>query len=290
MATVGSERSQPVLLQTAEPMGEAEARIVRRPEPKFGFAAVTFALVMSAFWVGAAAAYLWGYFGPKGLAGLDVQELALFAAATFIPPLLFVAAAWALARAQEMAAASQDARRRHRPPLLRRRNRIAHRRASGPRRAPRTRCAERRSRWRLRAPAGAGNGAGKSDRRAGRSRRARRCARRSGRRAPDRGTRAHRGRRRLAQRRRRARHRNRGRPHRAVEVHDRNRRGAAQDGGPSLDVQAAGFRAAASAAADAPHAAAVELDRQAKRIEAVADAAMARAEFVLAARKSIAPA
>ena len=46
MATVGQERSQPVLLQTAEPLGEADARLTRRPEPKFGNAAVIFSLVI----------------------------------------------------------------------------------------------------------------------------------------------------------------------------------------------------------------------------------------------------
>jgi len=50
----------------------------------------------------------------------------------------------------------------------------------------------------------------------------------------------------------------------------------------SLDVQAAGFRAAVTTAAEAPHQAAVALDRQATRIAEVADGAASRAEFVLA--------
>ena len=50
----------------------------------------------------------------------------------------------------------------------------------------------------------------------------------------------------------------------------------------SLDVQAAGFRAAIAAAADAPLDAAKALEEQSAKIEDVSNAAMGRAEFVLA--------
>src|ERR1700761_1944868 len=50
----------------------------------------------------------------------------------------------------------------------------------------------------------------------------------------------------------------------------------------SLDVQAAGFRAAITSAAESPLDAAKSLEAQAHRIEEVSDAAMGRAEFVLA--------
>ena len=50
----------------------------------------------------------------------------------------------------------------------------------------------------------------------------------------------------------------------------------------SLDVQAAGFRAAITQASEAPLEAAKSLETQATRIEEVSDAAIGRAEFVLA--------
>ncbi|HMI97794.1 MAG TPA: hypothetical protein VK479_14870, partial [Micropepsaceae bacterium] len=61
-----------------------------------------FAGIMAAFWAGAACAYLWGYFGVQGLARLDPQLLSFVAVVTFLPPLLIVASALALARAQTL--------------------------------------------------------------------------------------------------------------------------------------------------------------------------------------------
>lgn len=281
MANPGSERSQPVLLQTAEPMADAEARLSRRPEPKLGVAALTFSLVMSAFWAGAAGAYLWGYFGPKGLAALDAQALALFAAATFIPPMLFIAAAWALARAQQMAVASQT--------LAEATDRLFSADETASRTAARLGRAVRRELDAL----NAGLDGAFSRLRALETVLENQIAAldEAGARADVRGEAV--AARLTAERERieavagslsdsaaRAAETVAGRTAQ-LKASIETAEGALKTAGTTLDTQAASFRAAASAAADAPHAAAVELDRQAKRIESVADAAMARAEFVL---------
>ena len=94
----------------AEPM-PAPAASAEASSPKNWLNILIFAGVMAAFWAGSAIAYLGGYFqaqGLTGVGGLDVQILAFAALVTFLPPFLFIAAAYALYRAQTMADTAQQ--------------------------------------------------------------------------------------------------------------------------------------------------------------------------------------
>src|SRR5690348_11260096 len=96
---MGSERGQPVLLQSADNFTEESSAETRRTRnAPSGTGAMIFALTLGAFWIGVSGAYLLGLYKPAGLAAMSLSEIAITVAATIAPPLLFVAIAWAFMR------------------------------------------------------------------------------------------------------------------------------------------------------------------------------------------------
>ena len=87
---------QSEVLQIEEPR-EGDGAEVLQP-PRTGFGILIFGSIMGAFWAGAASAYLWGYFAALGLSRLDPQVIAFAVTVILLPPLLFIAAAFALDR------------------------------------------------------------------------------------------------------------------------------------------------------------------------------------------------
>ena len=280
------KQNQPVIIQAANQPDEADTRAPARPTPRpvsrFPAAALTFASVLSAFWIGVWGAYLWGYFGPQGLVTLDLQQMALFASAMALPPFLFIAIAAAFGRAHNMGKTAEalqaaaehlftadDTAARSAAKLGRAVRRELDALNAGLDGAfGRMRALETSLENQVAALDEAGARAEvRGEHIAARLTQESQRLENLGDHLSDAASRAAET---MA---------GRGAQLRAsIETAE----GALKMATQALDVQAAGFRAAATAAADAPHQAAVELDNQSKKIEQVSDAALARAEFVLA--------
>lgn len=281
MVNSGPERGQTVLLQPAENLG-AERPLARRPAPKPPSALPLAAAVMlGLLWLGGVAAFLWGYYGPTGLAGVTSPLLAGWAVAALLPPALFIAVAWALIRGQALGQTAQA--------LAEVTDRLFTADETAARTAARLGRAVRRELDalntgldgavnRLRALETALQTQISAIDEAGA--RVQTHSERAGAQLAEQRERLEATAAALSETASKAGVQVAGS---AAQVHDlmQNAGATLSAAGAALDEKATQFRGAAQAAAEAPHAAAGELDRQARRIEAVSEAAVARAEFVL---------
>ncbi|MDE2465375.1 MAG: hypothetical protein KGO02_16935 [Alphaproteobacteria bacterium] len=108
MASSGAERGQPVLLQAAENLNDE--RILERPRrrPPPGSQPLIGAGVLGAFWLGAAGAYAFGYLGANSFGQLLPQQIVILLAASVAPPVLLLLMAWAFVRGEAMRRTAAD--------------------------------------------------------------------------------------------------------------------------------------------------------------------------------------
>ena len=268
--------------RTERPLPAPPAPTPELPRRRHMLVAVSLGLTLSFFWLGIGGAYLWGYLGPQGLAQLPLQLAILTAAALALPPLLFLAIAMLAARSLSLRDTAEH--------LLAASERLYAVDDVAAKSAARLGRAVRRELDGL----NAGLDGAFQRLRALENVLENQIAAldQVGARAEVRGesVAARLGEERerleslsgvLTDAAARASETVAGRAAQiksSMEAAESSLKMAAQ----SLDVQAAAFRSAATQAAESPHAAALELDAQAKRIEDVSDAAIKRAEFVLA--------
>jgi hypothetical protein len=277
----GSERNLAVRLPTAE--STPETPVERRERPAVStLSTLVFAVILGAFWIGAAAMYALGYFGgTAGILALPIYQLTLLAVAIFLPPMLILMTAWTFTRGQAMAAATES--------LVEATDRLFSTDETAARTAARLGRSVRRELdalntgidgafTRLRALesvlqtqiAALDEASARAEVRTGA------VADRLGseRQQLDAITAA------MTESATRATELVASKAAQLkslVEAAEATLKSAGQ----LLEAQAGTFRAATEAAAQAPHQAAVELDKQAKHIESISDAAVSRAEFVL---------
>src|SRR5689334_17464191 len=97
-----TEETQPV--DVLKERAAAKCKEISEAQPKVRASTVA-AVIIAALWAGAAGAFLAGYFRAQTLAGFasfDLQFISFAMIVTFLPPLLFIAAGYAVSRAQMM--------------------------------------------------------------------------------------------------------------------------------------------------------------------------------------------
>jgi hypothetical protein len=91
----------------AAPPVPAPAPIPKLRPSRFGRVALICGVLLSLFWIGVACAFVWGLLGPQGLNHLTMAAKAAFLASILLPPFLFLSVAAALARSAAMTDATR---------------------------------------------------------------------------------------------------------------------------------------------------------------------------------------